>query len=263
MTEPEVRNAPLGAIDVPWNVVVPEVAIHIAGYGNRLPNDFTLELLAVLARCKRVFGAPPIAATRFGIPAMEDLDALCDSDDPQAAAEIVLAAAAADPPVALATPGSALVGAPTALRIVELAGERGLALHVTNAVPSFDAIWADFNIEPFYGCEIWDAATFVARGIEPGIRAHLLLARAPVNDPVALTVLRDHLLRHYVPEHEVHVTATAPGAGPHVLATGSTTLALRDLAGCRGERRSTLVVARASRQSFDFEARTLTDASSR
>lgn len=66
-------SQPLGAVEVPFNLVVPEVDIHVVGYGNRLPNDFTLETLAVLKGCKRVFGAPPIHAPQFGIPAMEDL----------------------------------------------------------------------------------------------------------------------------------------------------------------------------------------------
>ena len=57
-----------GLITVPWNLIVPEVDVHLVGCGNRFPNDFTLEMLAVLRRCKRVFGLPPIQAPEFGIP---------------------------------------------------------------------------------------------------------------------------------------------------------------------------------------------------
>ena len=199
---------PLGAVVVPWNVVVPEADVHIVGYGNRLPNEFTLELLAVLQRCTRVFGAPPIDAPEFKVPAMERL-----VDDPASAVDVdelaeVVVAAASDAPVALALAGSAVVGASgLAHRVATLAAERGLTVHVTNAAPPFDAIWADCNIDPFHGCEIWDAATFVRREIEPAVQAHLLLTEAPTGPedgatraargaPRALLPVRPRAARH-------------------------------------------------------------------
>jgi tetrapyrrole (corrin/porphyrin) methylase-like protein len=278
MSETENRTStsdrasqPLGAVEVPFNLVVAEVDIHVVGYGNRLPNDFTLETLAVLKSCKRVFGAPPIHAPQFGIPAMEDLVELCDSDAAdelyEEMAEVVLAAAASDPPVAFATFGSPMVGMHPAHRIVELAGQRGLTIHVSNAVPSFDAIWADLNIEPFFGFAIWDMTTFVRLAIKPTRSAHLLLLRgsmvgaadhterAAANSSagVPVPVLRDHLLRFYGPEHEVHLVDSKPATGPRLLAAGVKTIALRDLepSGCPST--SALLVPRAQRARFDFD----------
>jgi uncharacterized protein YabN with tetrapyrrole methylase and pyrophosphatase domain len=255
---------PLGAIEVPWNLVVPEVDIHLVGYGNRLPNDFTLELLAVLKSCKRIFGAPPIHAPEFGIPPMENLLELSAADGPRSETyeemvEVVLAAAAADPPVAFATSGSPMVGTYATHSILDLAPQRGLTVHVTNAVPSFDGIWADLNIEPFFGLEIWDATTFVRLGIEPNTRAHLLLAQAPMlavteaTGPETMSILRDHLLRFYPTEQEVHCVTAEAGMGPHLLATGIETVALGDL-DYPGDRQpaSTLVLPRAQRADFDF-----------
>jgi uncharacterized protein YabN with tetrapyrrole methylase and pyrophosphatase domain len=255
---------PLGAIEVPWNLVVPEVDVHVVGYGNRLPNDFTLELLAVLKSCTRIFGAPPIHAPEFGIPPMENLLELCAADGPhgetyEEMVEVVLAAAAADPPVAFATSGSPMVGTHPAHRIVELAAERGLTAHVTNAVPSFDAIWADLNIEPFFGLEIWDATTFVRLEIKPNTRAHLLLAQAPMlavtegTGPETMSILRDHLLRFYPREQEVHCVSAEAGVGPRLLATGIETVALGDLDHPGRQHASTLVLPRAERAPFDFE----------
>ena len=55
-----------GVLEVPWNLVVPEADVFIVGYGNRLPNDFTLEMLAVLRRCKRIFAVPASMRLRSG-----------------------------------------------------------------------------------------------------------------------------------------------------------------------------------------------------
>jgi len=263
---------PLGVVDVDWNLVVPEVDIHLVGYGDRLPNDFTLEMLAVLQRCTRVFGAPPIHAPDFKVPAMENLLELYSpgkyrDESHEEMAEVVLAAAAADSPVALATYGSPMVGTYAAHRVLELAPQRDLTVHVTNAVPSFDGIWADFNIDPFFGFEIWDATTFVRLGIVPSTRAHLLLSQAPMLDVTAgidsdssplgtgstASALRDHLLRYYAPEHEVHVVTTEAGTGPHQLAAGIETVALRDLDDLGRRQLGTLLVQRAKRLPFDFE----------
>jgi len=263
---------PLGVVDVDWNLVVPEVDIHLVGYGDRLPNDFTLEMLAVLQRCTRVFGAPPIHAPDFKVPAMENLLELYSparhrDESHEEMAEVVLAAAAADPPVALATYGSPMVGTYVAHRVVELAPQRDLTVHVTNAVPSFDGIWADFNIDPFFGFEIWDATTFVRLGVVPSTRAHLLLSQAPMLDVTAgidldppqlgkspsASVLRDHLLRFYAPEHEVHFVTTEAGTGPHLLAAGIETIALRDLDDLGRRQLGTLLVQRGERLPFDFE----------
>lgn len=264
-------SLPLGAVEVPFNLVVPQVDIHVVGYGNRLPNDFTLETLAVLKGCKRVFGAPPIHAPQFGVPAMEDLVELCDADECDELcaemAEVVLAAAASDPPVAFATFGSPMVGAHPAHRIVELADQRDMTVHVSNAAPPFDAIWADLNIEPFFGFAIWDATTLVRLEIEPSTSAHLLLLRGSMLGVaeqseraaaesfagVGLPALRDHLLRFYASDHEVHLVDAEPGAGPRLLATGIETVALRDLEPSAGRPMSALLVPRAQRARFDFE----------
>jgi uncharacterized protein YabN with tetrapyrrole methylase and pyrophosphatase domain len=251
---------PLGVVDVSWNISVPEVDVHLVGYGDRLPNDFTLETLAVLQRCKRVFGAPPIHAPEFNVPPMENVLALYESGRTEREAhddmaEVVLAAAVADPPVALATYGSPMVGTHAAHRVLELARRRGLTVHVTNAVPSFDGIWADFNIDPFFGFEIWDATTFVDLAIEPSTRAHLLLARhvhvaEGAGDETAHRPLRDHLLRFYAAEHEIHVAAARSRTGPHMLGESIETVALRDLGRAHS---GTLLVPRAEREPFDFE----------
>lgn len=246
----------LGAVVVPWNVVVPEADLYIVGYGNRMPNEFTLELLAVLQRCTRVFGVPPIHAPEFKVPAMERLvDDAVSPVDVNELAEVVLAAAS-DPPVALAIAGSAVVGASgLAHRVATRAAERGLTVHVTNAAPSFDAIWADCNIDPFHGCEIWDAATFVRREIEPGGQPHLLLTEAPTGpeDGAARALLAERLGRSYPSDLELRVIPAGVGTGPHVLATTPAAVALGDFAGWAGVPASTVVVPRVERTSFDFD----------
>lgn len=247
--ETAAGDLPVGAIAVPWNLVVPEVDVHVIGCGMRLPNDLTLEALAVLRCCKRVFGAPPIQAPEFGVPPMENVAGLHARDE-AAIAAAVLDAAGDDPPVGFATCGSPVVGTGVAHRIIELAGERGLSVHVTNAVSSFDGLCADLNIEPFFGVEIWEASTFVRRAIEPRRDAHLVLpGLAPVSGELAK--LRDHLLRVYPPDQEVHVAATSAHAGPHLLGGGIETIALKDLV-THARSGDTLVVPRPQRRRFDF-----------
>ncbi|MEA2623659.1 MAG: hypothetical protein QOH61_2569 [Chloroflexota bacterium] len=276
----EGTGRPVGEVDVPWNLVVPTVDIHLVGYGNRLPNDFTLELLGVLQRCRRIFGAPPIKAPEFNIPEMESLLTFYGAgkrrtDTYREIADHVLAAAAADPPVALATYGSVMVGSLAPHIILEEAPKRGLKVHVTNAVSCFDGLWADFNMEPFYGFEVWEATSFVNRGIEPNTSANLMLPQAPMLDvtvgvdPEALTMevsstvarLRDHLLKFYPPDHTVHFVATSSGAGDHLFASDIESLKLSDLDHPGRHQASTLVVPRGSdpgRGQFDFESATLT-----
>ena len=219
MRDSDSGSSIAGQIEVPWNLVVPEVDVHLVGYGNRFPNDFTLEMLAVLKRCKRIL---------------------------------------ADPPVAFATYGSAMVGAQVAHQLIEEAAKRGLTTHVTHAVSSFDGIWADFNIDPFYGFEVWEANAFARLGIQPNTRANLFLPQAPVfgvkegHDPDTRTIrmssmisaLRDHVLRFYPPDHIVCYATTGAGAGPHLTGPGIESMPLSDLDHPGLRPRSTLYVPR-------------------
>jgi uncharacterized protein YabN with tetrapyrrole methylase and pyrophosphatase domain len=180
-------------------------------------------------------------------------------------AETVLAAAAADPPVALATYGSAMVGTNPTHLILELAPRRGLSVHVTCAPSSLDGIWADFNIDPLLGCEVWEATAFLRFGIEPDIRAHLVLPQVPVLnvhegiDPQTLDIeisstvveLRDHLLRFYPPDHKVHHVTTGSGPGS-LYAPIVETVALRDLRDSGSTRHSTMLVPRIGAPGIDF-----------
>lgn len=260
---PPATPAGDGLLDVPWRLVVPDVDIHLVGYGNRLPNDFTLELVAVLQRCTRVFAAPPLHAPDFGIAPMQSLMALYApdrrrSDTYREWVRIVLDAAAADPPVAFATYGSALVGVYATHRILELAPARGLSVHVTCAPSSFDGIWADCAIDPHDGVEIWEATSFLRLDIVPNRGAHLLLPQAPVLDvtggldPAQLSIeasttvarLRARLAQWYPPDHVVHFVTTGHGSGAHILAGRIESLALRELDHPGRSQMSTLLVPR-------------------
>lgn len=251
------------ATDVPWNLVVPEVDIHLVGYGNRLPNDITLESLAVLKRCKRAFGVPPLHAPTLGLRPMESLMHLYSPDRHRRETyeqwvQIMLDAAAADPPVCFATYGSAMVGTYAAHRILELAPQRGLTVHVSGAPSSLDGIWADLGIDPCQGVEIWEASAFIRLKIVPATNAHLLLPQAPMLDvrggidteqmrleaSTTVSKLRDYLLHFYPPEHEVHFDTTGSGSGATMLASHIESLTLRDLDHPGSRQASTLLVPR-------------------
>jgi uncharacterized protein YabN with tetrapyrrole methylase and pyrophosphatase domain len=277
MEETDVQHAQTenGVTPVPWNLVVPNVDVHLVGYGNRLPNDFTLEALAVLKRCKRVFGVPPISAPDFGLPEMESLLHLYGPDKRRVQTyremtDTVLAAAASEPPVAFATYGSAMVGTLVAHFILEEAPKRGLRVHVTNAVSCFDGMWADLNIEPFFGFEVWEANVLIKRGIEPNLRANLVIPQAPVFEiaegpdvekmtmqlSTTISTLRDYLLRFYPPDHTVHFVTTGAGAGP-LRGPDIETLRLAELDHPGRHQGSTLFVPRLvplERGRFDFDS---------
>jgi len=154
-----------------------------------------------------------------------------------------------------------MVGTYPAHRILEEAPRRNLSVHVTNAVSSLDGIWADFNIDPFFGFEIWEATVFLRAGIEPDPRKNLLLPQAPVLEvdvgpdiekmtmqtSSVVQLLRDHLLRFYAPDHTVHYIKTGSGAGPRSLGAEVETLLLRDLDHPGWNAGSTLLIPRATR----------------
>ena len=258
------RSTFSGDVEVPWELVVPEADIYLVGYGMRVPNDFTLEMLAILKRCRRLFGVPSIAAPAFGVPEMESLLHLYAPDKNRAKTyremvATVLDAATAAPPVAFATYGSAMVGTLPTHMILEEAPQLGLRVHVANTVSSFDGIWADFNIEPFFGFQIWEATVFVALSIEPDLAAHLLLPQAPVfeveggpntADKIAMqsssTIgkLRDHLLRFYPADHEIHFVKTGSGSGSRGMHSIIETVRLKHLDRPGTEGASTLLVPR-------------------
>lgn len=269
MTDPAaVEQAPSvtkARTEVPWKLVVPEAEVYLVGYGMRMPNDFTLETLAILKECKRVFGGPPIDLSAFGIAEMEDLLAFYDSDKPRLQTYrdielLILEAAAEDPPVAFATYGSTMFGTYPAHRILDEAPRRGMRVHVCNAVSSLEGIWADCNIEPFFGFEVWEATGFVTLGIEPNTSANLLLPQAPFFEVVGgtdlvtkritrsstITRLRDYLLRFYPPEHTVHFITTGTGVGHDGFRSRIETVILAELDHPGAGTASTLLVPRLS-----------------
>jgi uncharacterized protein YabN with tetrapyrrole methylase and pyrophosphatase domain len=261
-------------VDVPWSLAVPHADVYLVGYGNRLPNDFTLETLAVLKRCTRIFGMPPLHAPDFGIPPMESLlehYAPCRRRDKtyEMWVKLVLDAATADPPVAFATYGSAMAGVQAPHRILELAPQLGLSVHVTCAPSSFDGIWADLGLDPFDGVEIWEATAFLRCGVVPNTRANLFLPQISMLDvaggldPATLRIersstvseLRDHLLRFYPPDHEVSFATTDAGAAAHRHEPHVERVALRDLDGPGDRQASTLLVPRLGAAPAGAEAR--------
>lgn len=236
--------------DVPWQLSVPLADVYVVGYGNRLPNDFSLEMLAVLKRCGHVFGAPPIHAPDLGLAPMESLMAAYRSGRRRAdvhdeLAETVLAAAEHDAPVAFATYGSAMVGMPACHLLLARASRRGLSVHVTSAPSSLDGVWTQVGLDPLSGIEIWDATAFMDHAGEPDAGVSLLLAQVGlmelpgVSKPVA--ALRDRLLCSHDADHEVHFV-TVPGAARHAPHADIETLRLGELE--RGGRKalSTLLI---------------------
>jgi hypothetical protein len=248
-------------IDVPWELKVPVADVYVVGYGMRLPNDLTIEALAILKRCKRVFGVPPISAPAFGVPEMVNLTELLASDKPRRVTYREMVAlvleAAGDGPVAFATFGSAMVGTQPAHALLAEAPRRGLTVHVVNAASSFDGIFADLNIEPLDGLQVWEASAFVECEVIPDTKAILLLPQAAFygvktgTDPSTQRIgrsrevdaLQSYLMRFYPADHVVHAatTSTAIGDRKHSIVQS---VSLSDLETVDADAISTLVVPR-------------------
>ncbi|ANB33301.1 uncharacterized protein YabN with tetrapyrrole methylase and pyrophosphatase domain [Rhodovulum sulfidophilum] len=255
----------VGTVVLPYELVVPVADVYLVGYGMRAPNDFTLETVAVMKQAKRIFGVPPIDASAFGIPQMESLLPLYGPDKKRSVTyremvDTLLDAAEADGPVVFATYGSAMVGTLPAHLILEEAASRGLRAHVSNTVSSFDGIWSRFNIEPFFGFQIWEATAFVTMEIVPDTSANLLLPQANVygvksgpdasrNLEIARTTtvaeLRDHLLKFYPPDHRIHHVKAASGSGESGVNAVVETIELKDLDQPGRQLVSSLLVPRA------------------
>lgn len=255
----------VGTVVLPYELVVPIADVYLVGYGMRAPNDFTLETLAVMKQAKRIFGVPPIDASAFGVPRMESLLPLYGPEKKRSKTyremvDTVLDAAEQEGPVVFATYGSSMVGTLPAHLIVEEAASRGLTVHVSNTVSSFDGIWSQFNIEPFFGFQIWEATAFVTMEVEPDTSANLLLPQANVygvkGGPDAsnnleiertstVAELRDHLLKFYPPDHEVHHVKAASGSGEGGVNAVVETIMLKDLDQPGRQLVSSLLVPRA------------------
>jgi uncharacterized protein YabN with tetrapyrrole methylase and pyrophosphatase domain len=243
---PSCRRA---AIEVPWELEVPRADVHLVGYGNRLPNDLTLEALAVLKRCRRLFGAPPIHAPSLGLAPMESLmghyrAGRRRAEIHAAMAEEVLAAGTREAPVGFATYGSAMVGMPVCHQVLAQAAARGLSVHVSGAPSALDGIWAQLGVDPLAGAVVWDATAFIQAGAEPSTGASLMLAAVglmelSVANPIM--ALRERLLRFYAADREI-LFVTAPAATQYAPRAELERLRLSDLVRAGAHALSTLVV---------------------
>jgi hypothetical protein len=241
----------LGRVDLP------DADLYLIGWGHRLPNDLTLETLAVLRRVEKVFALPSFPDLGFTVDAI-DFDFLYEPGRPRTEvyrqiADTVLDAAVAEPPVAFATFGSATVGTSSVHTMLADAPGRGLRTHVSPGVSCLEAIWAEVPLEPFSGVFIRDATAFLATEQEPPTTVDLILVQAPVLNlqetpgtpqslkSIDLTPLRDHLLRFYDADHLIGFVRVAS----HGLPTDVATLHLRDLGPSPGDMSTLLVPRRA------------------
>ena len=218
------------------NMTVPEADLHLLGWGHVVPNDCTLETLAVLDRVATTFVLPP--RPDLAIPGdVIDLGTHYQPGRPRhdvyrEIADRILEVATRGAPIALLTFGSAPVGTAIVHHLLADGPARGLRVRVTPAVSSLEIMWGEVGIEPFNGVLIWDATAFFVNRAAPPPGVDLLLAGITVfdvfhtQDPyerlidVDLRPLRDHLLQFFGEDHPVAFVQVATGKTPsrlHVL----------------------------------------------
>lgn len=163
---------------------VPDADIYVLGWGLELPAHLTLETLAILDACKRLFGVPAFDASSLGVPQVEDLshiygDTSVRRDAYRRMADRVMTAAKSSGPVAFITYGHPCVGSDVTRELVAGASERGLTVHVANAVSSIDALFPLLSIDPFSGLLVCEATTFLNLGLRPDTNIWLVLTQVP------------------------------------------------------------------------------------
>jgi len=188
------------------------------GAGVSFPDQLTLQSLEIMNTCVRICSnLPP-----------EDLDALPEhlrsksvslwdtyqenrdrTDNYCDVAASVMAAAAANPPVAWLTPGHPLVFDSVSQKLLRDGRAQGWNVEVVPAISCFDTILAEVGYDPANGLFVYEAYSLVMAGVplSPWV-ANLLLQPSAFGTDLAhyqsewmpdLAPLRDYLLQFFGP----------------------------------------------------------------
>ncbi len=216
--------AALGALGVEWIARARSTPdIYLIGSGVRKADQFTLEAIAALRRCRAVYSTLTDSIEWFLrdlVPRVESVWPLYRTgrDRSEFYAQIagmVLEAAARERPVGFVTDGNPIVFNDISRQILEGAGGRGLDVRILPGVSSIDTVLADLKHDiAAEGLQVFGASRFVRRRIEPQIDVPCLLLVIGVfgiadvpsmkeSRPGVLAPLQDHLARFYPPEHEL------------------------------------------------------------
>lgn len=207
--------------------------LFICGAGVRVPGHLTVETMGILQSCSRIFSPLPAVALellpielshRFEPVERDEMRVPGDGIAQVDLVERILAAAAANAPVAYLAQGNPMVFDQLAQELVEQARLRAISYEIKPAISSIDTILVDLQLDLQAGVQVFDARAFVVNGIRPRVDVACVLidpaatAAPPFSPPLehagsSLSLLREHLLRFYPPRHAVMFVASAAGVG--------------------------------------------------
>src|SRR5262249_34077610 len=137
--------------------------VYACGLGLNVPNDLTLETVAILLRASSIYALPAVDLARIvpDIPVRDLSSFYCETTIRTTPyndmADEIVSAACENSPVVFITYGHPSVGTTVTNRLAVKCTKAGLKLRTTNAPCSIEAVCAIMGIEPFDGIQVWDA----------------------------------------------------------------------------------------------------------
>ena len=197
--------------------------VVVVGAGIRVPGHLTLESLDALSRCDEIHTilTPELAALlpRHLAPKIRSLwghyrPGVLRREAYAHEVDAILAAAARGQRVAYLTVGNPVLFDSVTQGLLATSVQRGVEVQVLSALSAIDAIYTDLRQDIAPGCQIYDASSIVAYGIQlrPDVPCLLLqpdmfgtsyVAIGHQPEPHAMRPLKDFLLQFYPPGHVV------------------------------------------------------------
>lgn len=154
------------AIDRALSVAI--AYIYVVGYANRLPNDFTLKMLTVLKRCRRVLGVPPMHAPSSALPGCTVLSGCIATGAATTTSPRWRRRCSTRQRVTRRWRWRGMAARWSSVTVLlEQAPLHDLSGHVTTAPSALDGLRAQLALDPLEGTEIWDAVIYTQSLAQP------------------------------------------------------------------------------------------------
>lgn len=207
------------------------VDIYVVGTGIVGYNQLTREAISALEESERVYwaGTQDLVLdhiqTEYGVDEVVDVnEEYQEGRDRMVTYErmsdaVIEGAEELDSPVAFASHGHPFVFSVPSRLVVEKAAERGLNVESQPGISSLACIFADFNIDPMDGFQMFEASDMLVREWEPNPEVpamiwqigavETLLYSDDWSTPERYTRFREYLEQFYPSDHEVELLQAA------------------------------------------------------
>jgi 7-cyano-7-deazaguanine synthase in queuosine biosynthesis len=197
--------------------------VVVVGAGIRIPGHLTLESFDALCRCDEIYTIlTPELAALLPTQLAPKIRSLWGHYQPGALRreaydheiQAIITAAAAGRRVAYLTVGNPVLFDSVTHGLLAEGAQRGVEVEVLSAPSAIDAIYTDLRQDIAPGCQVYDASSLVAYGIQlradipclllqPDLFGTSYVAIGHRPKPHAMRPLKDFLLQFYPPDHVV------------------------------------------------------------